>query len=137
MVKEETKKTLLSLDEIKKLFAEKAAKNEEIGEKDIMEMAEKNHLSEDEEEDLFNWCQQNDIFLNDEEDLFSDEDDDSSSDEEDEDEGDEMRGMNLLRKTRKLMKIMMWLPRTLRKTALMVLAMPSGSICARSVRFRC
>lgn len=89
MVKEETKKTLLSLDEIKKLFAEKAAKNEEIGEKDIMEMAEKNHLSEDEEDDLFNWCQQNDIFLNDEEDLFSDEDDDSSSDEEDEDEGDE------------------------------------------------
>ena len=86
MVKEETKKTLLSLDEIKNLFAERAAANEEISEKDIMEMAEKNHLSEDEEDDLFNWCQQNDIFLNDEEDLFSDEDEESSSDEEDEDE---------------------------------------------------
>jgi hypothetical protein len=63
MVKEETKKTLLSLDEIKKLFAEKAAKNEEISEKDIMEMAEKNHLSEDEEDELFELVLSTTIFL--------------------------------------------------------------------------
>ena len=57
-----------------------------------VDLAEKNHLSEDEEEDLFNWIQENDEILmsgEDEEDELDENDEDEDEEDEDEDEEDE------------------------------------------------
>lgn len=73
-------KNYKSLEEIKQYLLEQSKKENEINEKDVIDIATKNHLSEDEEEDLFNWIQENDEIL------MSGEDEEDELDEEDEDE---------------------------------------------------
>lgn len=83
----------MNLEEIKQYFEKQAKENKEISEKEIMDVAVKNHLSEDEEEELFDWIQSNDdILLNDEENddlLDNDEIIDEEEQEEDESEDEE------------------------------------------------
>ena len=84
-------KNYKSLEEIKQYLLEQAKKENEINEKDVIDIATKNHLSEDEEEDLFNWIQENDEILmsgEDEEDELDDEDEDEDEDEEEDDSED-------------------------------------------------
>lgn len=84
-------KNYKSLEEIKQYLLEQSKKENEINEKDVIDIATKNHLSEDEEEDLFNWIQENDEILmsgEDEEDEL-DEDDEDDEDEDEEDEEDD------------------------------------------------
>lgn len=77
------KKKTMSLDEIKDYFLNKSKNGEEITQKELMETAEKNHLNEEEEDELFDWVQDNDSILTD---SYENEDDE---DEEDEDEDDD------------------------------------------------
>lgn len=82
-------KNYKSLEEIKQYLLEQSKKENEINEKDVIDIATKNHLSEDEEEDLFNWIQENDeILISGEEDEL-DEDDEDDEDEDEEDEEDD------------------------------------------------
>ena len=84
-------KNYKSLEEIKQYLLEHSKKENEINEKDVIDIATKNHLSEDEEEDLFNWIQENDEILmsgEDEEDELDDEDEDEDEDEEEDDSED-------------------------------------------------
>lgn len=84
-------KNYKSLEEIKQYLLEQSKKENEINEKDVIDIATKNHLSEDEEEDLFNWIQENDEILmsgEDEEDELDDEDEDDDEDEEEDDSED-------------------------------------------------
>lgn len=74
-----------SLEEIKQYLLEQSKKENEINEKDVIDIATKNHLSEDEEEDLFNWIQENDEILM----SGEDEEDELDEDDEEEDEEDE------------------------------------------------
>lgn len=74
-----------SLEEIKQYLLEQSKNENEINEKDVIDIATKNHLSEDEEEDLFNWIQENDEILM----SGEDEEDELDEDDEDEDEEDE------------------------------------------------
>lgn len=76
-------KNYKSLEEIKQYLLEQSKKESEINEKDVIDIATKNHLSEDEEEDLFNWIQENDEIL------MSGEDEEDELDEEDEEEDEE------------------------------------------------
>lgn len=76
-------KNYKSLEEIKQYLLEQSKKENEINEKDVIDIATKNHLSEDEEEDLFNWIQENDEIL------MSGEDEEGELDEDDEDEDEE------------------------------------------------
>ena len=76
-------KNYKSLEEIKQYLLEQSKKENEINEKDVIDIATKNHLSEDEEEDLFNWIQENDEIL------MSGEDEEDELDEEDEEENEE------------------------------------------------
>lgn len=76
-------KNYKSLEEIKQYLLEQSKKENEINEKDVIDIATKNHLSEDEEEDIFNWIQENDEIL------MSGEDEEDELDEEDEDEDEE------------------------------------------------
>lgn len=76
-------KNYKSLEEIKQYLLEQSKKENEIDEKNVIDIATKNHLSEDEEEDLFNWIQENDEIL------MSGEDEEDELDEEDEDEDEE------------------------------------------------
>lgn len=81
-------KNYKSLEEIKQYLLEQSKKENEINEKDVIDIATKNHLSEDEEEDLFNWIQENDEILmsgEDEEDELDEEDEDEDEDEEEND----------------------------------------------------
>lgn len=81
-------KNYKSLEEIKQYLLEQSKKENEINEKDVIDIATKNHLSEDEEEDLFNWIQENDEILmsgEDEEDELDEEDEEEDEDEEEED----------------------------------------------------
>lgn len=78
-------KNYKSLEEIKQYLLEQSKKENEINEKDVIDIATKNHLSEDEEEDLFNWIQENDEILM----SGEDEEDELNEDDEDEDEEDE------------------------------------------------
>lgn len=78
-------KNYKSLEEIKQYLLEQSKKENEINEKNVIDIATKNHLSEDEEEDLFNWIQENDEILM----SGEDEEDDLDEDDEDEDEEDE------------------------------------------------
>lgn len=85
-------KNYKSLEEIKQYLLEQSKKENEINEKDVIDIATKNHLSEDEEEDLFNWIQENDEILmsgEDEEDELDEDDEDEDEEDEDEDEEDE------------------------------------------------
>ena len=84
-------KNYKSLEEIKQYLLEQSKKENEINEKDVIDIATKNHLSEDEEEDLFNWIQENDEILmsgEDEEDELDDEDEDEDENEEEDDSED-------------------------------------------------
>ena len=84
-------KNYKSLEEIKQYLLEQSKKESEINEKDIIDIATKNHLSEDEEEDLFNWIQENDEILmsgEDEEDKL-DEDDEEEDEEDEEDDSED------------------------------------------------
>lgn len=84
-------KNYKSLEEIKQYLLEQSKKENEINEKDVIDITTKNHLSEDEEEDLFNWIQENDEILmsgEDEEDELDDEDEDEDEDEEEDDSED-------------------------------------------------
>lgn len=79
-------KNYKSLEEIKQYLLEQSKKENEINEKDVIDIATKNHLSEDEEEDLFNWIQENDeILISGEEDELDEEDEDEDEDEEEDD----------------------------------------------------
>lgn len=81
-------KNYKSLEEIKQYLLEQSKKENEINEKDVIDIATKNHLSEDEEEDLFNWIQENDEILmsgEGEEDELDEEDEDEDEDDEEED----------------------------------------------------
>lgn len=84
-------KNYKSLEEIKQYLLEQSKKENEINEKDVIDIATKNHLSEDEEEDLFNWIQENDEILmsgEDEEDELDEDDEDEDEDEEEVDSED-------------------------------------------------
>ena len=77
---EKKQDVLLSLDEIKQKLKDAAAGDKQITEKDVIDFAEKNKLSEADEEELFDWCSDNDIFVMDE-DVYDD--DDGEDEEED------------------------------------------------------
>ena len=79
----------LSLDAVKDVLKEKAKHEDEISEKEILELAEKNHLTEEEEDDLFDWCQANDILVKGEEEFLDEDEDGDEEDEDDEDDSDE------------------------------------------------
>lgn len=84
-------KNYKSLEEIKQYLLEQSKKENEINEKDVIDIATKNHLSEDEEENLFNWIQENDEILmsgEDEEDEL-DEDDEGEDEEDEEDDSED------------------------------------------------
>lgn len=80
-------KKVLSLAEIKEKILTMSQANKELDEKDIMELAEKNQLNEEDEETLFNWCQENDIFIGQSDDDLDEEEEEaeetSSEDEDD------------------------------------------------------
>jgi RNA polymerase primary sigma factor len=59
--KKSVKSEIMSLDAIREEILRKNKAGEDIIEKEISEMAEKNHLNEDEEENLFDWIQEQNI----------------------------------------------------------------------------
>jgi len=73
---------LKTLDAVCSEFLERSRKGEEITQKDLMEEAEKNHLSEEEEDQLFDWVQQQGIFFSSDEEMLDEEagTDDASED---------------------------------------------------------
>lgn len=73
---------LKTLDAVCNEFLERSQKGEEITQKDLMEEAEKNHLSEEEEDQLFDWVQQQGIFFSSDEEMLDEEagTDDASED---------------------------------------------------------
>ena len=85
---EKKQDVLLSLDEIKQKLKDAAAGDKQITEKDVIDFAEKNKLSEADEEELFDWCSDNDIFVMDE-DVYDDDDDEDEEEDGDEDEEEE------------------------------------------------
>lgn len=81
MTKKE-KQEVLDLQSVKELIQQKNAEDVQLSEKDIMELAEKNHLSEEEEDELFAWCQENDMYvLNNEDELLEEEDEEEAEEE--------------------------------------------------------
>ena len=70
MVKQKDRKTL---DEIREEFLQKNRKGVQITQKELLEEAEKNHLSEEEEEALFDWLQNQDIMIAGDEGLLEEE----------------------------------------------------------------
>lgn len=94
-------KNYKSLEEIKQYLLEQSKKENEINEKDVIDIATKNHLSEDEEEDLFNWIQENDEILmsgKDEEDELDEEEEDVDEDEDEEEDDSEDTSSQVERK---------------------------------------
>lgn len=94
-------KNYKSLEEIKQYLLEQSKKENEINEKDVIDIATKNHLSEDEEEDLFNWIQENDEILmsgEDEEDELDEEEEDEDEDEDEEEDDSEDTSSQVERK---------------------------------------
>ena len=53
----------MSLETIREEILKKSKAGEELSEKSILEVAEKNHLSEEDEESLFDWIQEQNIDL--------------------------------------------------------------------------
>ena len=81
MTKKE-KQEVLDLQSVKELIRQKNAEDVQLSEKDIMELAEKNHLSEEEEDELFAWCQENDMYvLNNEDELLEEEGEEEAEEE--------------------------------------------------------
>lgn len=81
---------LKTLEAVCNEFLERSSKGEEITQRDLMEEAEKNHLTEEEEDQLFEWVQQQGIFFSsDEEELLEEEELESEETYEDEDEDEE------------------------------------------------
>lgn len=64
---------LKTLDAVCNDFLEKSEKGEQITQKELLEEAEKNHLSEEEEDQLFDWVQQQGIFVSSDESLLDEE----------------------------------------------------------------
>jgi len=54
---------VMSLETIREEILKKSKAGEEISEKAVMDLAEKNHLNEDDEENLFDWIQEQNIDL--------------------------------------------------------------------------
>jgi RNA polymerase primary sigma factor len=86
---------ILSLEEIKAETLKKVQAGKDISEDELMQTAVKNHLSEEEEEELFEWVQDQDVLVqqdDDEEDLDeeeTDEDEDSEDEDEESEESEE------------------------------------------------
>lgn len=82
----------MSLDDIKKYFLKESKNKNSISEKEVMDIAVKNHLSEEDQDELFNWIQDSDdILMDSDEDLLEDEEEESEeAEEEDEDETEEV-----------------------------------------------
>ena len=78
-----------TLEEIKDELLEKSKKNEEITDKEVMDLAVKNHLSENEEDELFNWMQESDDILLSSEDLLDEDEEEIEEEEESEENTDE------------------------------------------------
>ncbi len=78
---------LKTLDAVCNEFLERSKRGEEITQKDLMEEAEKNHLSEEEEDQLFDWVQQQGIFFSSDEEMLDEEAGTDVSSEEDNDRG--------------------------------------------------
>lgn len=79
---------VLTLEEIEQLLLNK----DNCDENEVVELAEKNHLSEEEEDALFDWCQENGIFLKEDDPLKEfeeDIDDEEEGDDEEEDSEEE------------------------------------------------
>lgn len=79
---------VLTLEEIEQLLLNK----DNCDENEVVELAEKNHLSEEEEDALFDWCQENGIFLKEDDSLNEfeeDIDDEEEGDDEEEDSEEE------------------------------------------------
>ena len=74
---------LLTLEEIKSEIKEKKVS---CGEQEIIELAEKNHLSEEEEEKLFDWCNEEGMLLQESDDLIDLEEEEEYDDSEEETE---------------------------------------------------
>ena len=90
MARKKTQTDFLSLEDIKKKLLEETQNDTLVTEKEIIDAAEKNHLSEEEEDDLFNWCQENGIFYSEsDEDIYEEEEDAEENEEEEEDEEEE------------------------------------------------
>ena len=90
---EKAKKQLLSLDEIFASLKDQKNSGKEISEKELLQIAADNHLSEDDVDELFAWCQDNDISVGElPEDLadeYEEDDDDEETEENDEEEPEE------------------------------------------------
>ena len=87
---ERKQKVLLSLKEIEQKLLEASKGDQQITEKYVIDFAEKNKLSESDEEELFDWCSDNDIFLVSDDDVYDDDgDEDEGAGEEDEEAEDE------------------------------------------------
>jgi len=77
------------LEEIEKELEERAAKGEVISQKDLLEEAEKNHLSEDDEDALFDWLQASDVLVEADDDAILSEEEEEELEEREEEEDEE------------------------------------------------
>ena len=90
-----TQNNLKTLGAVCNEFLEKSKKGEQITQKELLEEAEKNHLTDEEEDQLFDWIQQQGIFISADADLLDEEskeaaeERDEVSDEPDEDMEDQ------------------------------------------------
>ena len=84
-MKQENHKTL---EEIRGEFLKKAGQGEVITQKALLEEAEKNHLSEEDEEALFDWLQSQDILIAGETDLIEEEREEAEEEAAEEEEAD-------------------------------------------------
>lgn len=90
-----TQNNLKTLGAVCNEFLEKSKKGEQITQKELLEEAEKNHLTDEEEDQLFEWIQQQGIFISADADLLDEEikeaaeERDEVSDEPDEDMEDQ------------------------------------------------
>lgn len=89
MAQTKNKEQLKTLDELKKDILNKANQGADITGDDLMNAAEKNHLSEEDEDALFEWVNNQNILVKEDDDLDEDEDEEPDEDEDEEDEEDE------------------------------------------------
>lgn len=78
----------MNLSEIKEFLLKKAKNGNSISEKEVMDVAVKNHLSEDEQEELFNWIQDSDDILLDTEEVDFEEESEEEEEEAEEEQDD-------------------------------------------------
>ena len=86
-------------DSIREVFLNKFRNGESVTEKALLEEAEKNHLSEDEEEELLNWANENGIVLAQEEDDLPEEKEESEEEDDEEETEDSFAEQNARRKS--------------------------------------